>query len=186
MNLYRITTTDDVRYEPLMRLFMDSFPENERRPREWFDRLVREEQRFHCLTYGDGDGMLCYWDLVCLCEGVERRFAYVEYLAVREERRGGGIGTRVMREFLGSMADVPVVLEVELPVCQLTRRRVGFYEKLGLRLMPDFYVQPSYGVVPGLEMKLMVYAPCGMGGMTMGDMAGVLHKEVYGAVNLQK
>ena len=130
--------------------------------------------------------MLCYLDLVWLCEGVERRFAYVEYLAVREERRGGGIGTRVMREFLGSMADVPVVLEVELPVCQLTRRRVGFYEKLGLRLMPDFYVQPSYGVVPGLEMKLMVYAPCGMGGMTMGDMAGVLHKEVYGAVNLQK
>jgi ribosomal protein S18 acetylase RimI-like enzyme len=104
----------------------------------------------------------------------------VEYLAVKEKLRGDGIGTRVMREFLSRMADVPVVLEVELPVCQLTRRRVGFYERLGLRLMPDFYVQPSYGVVPGLEMKLMVFAPCGMGGMAIGDMARVMRKEVYG------
>jgi hypothetical protein len=47
-------------------------------------------------------------------------------------------------------------------------------------MMPDFYVQPSYGVVPGLEMKLMVFAPCGMGGMTIGDMARVMRKEVYG------
>ena len=180
MDLYRITAADDARYELLMHLFMDSFPECERRPRMWFDRLVEEEPRFHCLTLGDGDAMLCYWDLMCLCDGVERGFVYVEYLAVREELRGRGIGTEVMRTFLESMGDVPVVLEVEPPVCRLTRSRVRFYERLGLRLMTDYYVQPSYGVVPGLEMRLMVSAPCGLGGLAVGDMARTLHSEVYG------
>ena len=187
MNLCRITDTDDAGYEPLMRLFMDSFPECERRPRGWFDRLVREEPRFHCMVCGMGDAMLCYWDLACEVDGVRRRpFVYVEYLAVREELRGGGMGSEVMREWLNGVGDVPVVLEVEPPVCALTRRRVRFYENLGFRLMPDYYVQPSYGVVPGLEMKLMVRAAGGQADVPIGEVIEVLHADVYGEVRSKK
>ena len=172
MEWHRVQSTNDAAYEPMMRVFMESFPESERRPREWFDRLVEGEQRFYCLAYGNGDAMLCYWRLMMERDGVLMPFVYVEYLAVRKELRGGGVGTQVMGEFLRRMNDVPVVLEVELPVCGLTRKRVDFYERLGLKLMPDYYEQPSYGVVPGLEMKLMLYAPYGLGRMSVEDMGG--------------
>jgi ribosomal protein S18 acetylase RimI-like enzyme len=167
----------------MMKVFMESFPESERRPREWFDRLVEGEPRFYCLTCGNGDAMLCYWMLMMERDGVHMPFVYVEYLAVRKELRGCGVGTELMSEFLKRMNDVPVVLEVELPVCELAQKRVEFYERLGLKLMPDYYEQPSYGVVPGQELKLMLYAPYGLGGMSIGDIAQIIHHEVYGVLN---
>ena len=186
MEWYRIQRTDDAAYESLMKVFTESFPDSERRPREWFDRLVEGEPRFYCLAYGNADAILCYWRLMMEREGVLMPFVYVEYLAVRKELRGGGIGTEVMSEFLKRMNDVPVVLEVELPVCELTRKRVEFYERLGLRLMPEYYEQPSYGVVPGQELKLMLYAPCGLGVVSMSDMGQIIHREVYGVVNCRE
>jgi hypothetical protein len=40
-------------------------------------------------------------------------------------------------------------------------------------------MQPSYGVVPGLEMKLMVAFPNGECMTTVADMARVVRHEVY-------
>lgn len=175
MEFHRITKKDDALYEAMMELFVASFPMCERRPRDWFDLLLVEEPRFHCVVYGECDAMLCYWVLEC----ASGSFAYVEYLAVRQELRCKGIGTKVMAEFMSLMKNVPVLLEVELPVCHQTKKRVAFYERLGLTLMPDYYMQPSYGVVPGLEMKLMVAFPNGECMTTVADMARVVRHEVY-------
>jgi len=175
MEFHRIVNKYGEAYGPMMEVFVASFPECERRPLDWFDWLLENEPRFHCVVYGRGDALLCYWEL----ESAGAPFAYVEYLAVNPKIRGKGVGTKVMNEFLKLMKGVPVLLEVELPVCQQTKRRVAFYERLGLTLIPDYYVQPSYGVMPGPEMKLMVSIREEEGIVTVADMADVVRKEVY-------
>lgn len=180
MEGYRVLSVTDGAYSALMEVFVEAFPESERRPREWFDELVEREKRFHCMVYGNADAMLCYWELEGLVDGVKHPFVYVEYLAVRRELRGKGIGREVMSDFLHSVGDVPVVLEVEPPVCGLTRERVRFYERLGFRLLSDFYMQPSYGVVPGVELKLMVRVAGWHADVPIGEMIEVLHADVYG------
>ncbi len=166
----RITSCDDTLFTPLVDVFVESFPENERRPLPWFKELVETEPRFHCKVVSKGSlcaALLCYWQF----DG----FVYVEYLAVNPAIRSKGLGTLLMREFLDDIA-LPVVLEVEPPVSQLTERRVGFYQRLGFRLLPDNYVQPSYGVVPGLPLKLML---CGETTVTTTEMIRTIHREVY-------
>lgn len=195
------------------RLFLASFPENERRPLAWFRELAANEPRMHLVTYDadanpvpaqedkmrpvpaqeskmphvpahDGEphpgdasitderAMLCYWHF--------DTFIYVEYLAVDPTLRGGGIGRRIM-ERLVSDSMLPVILEVEPPTDQLTTRRVAFYQRLGFQLLPDPYVQPSYGVVPGMPLRLMLHslnAP--VPPPPVAEMVKLIHRHVYG------
>ncbi len=166
----RITSCDDTLFASLVDVFVESFPENERRPLSWFKELVETEPRFHCVVYPEElrcAALLCYWHF--------DRFVYVEYLAVNPAIRSSGLGSRLMQEFLDNIA-LPVVLEVEPPVSPLTERRIGFYQRLGFRLLPDNYIQPSYGVVPGLPLRLML---CGEISVTTTEMIRTIHREVY-------
>ncbi len=155
----RLTSTDSNLYGQFADIFMHSFPEEERRPIEWLESLIREEPLFHCNVYVSGEdsnvvkAILCYWDLSTE-EG--ESFIYIEYLAVAPEGRNKGTGGSIMHSFIKSK-DVPVVLEAELPTCPIAQRRIRFYERLGFRQLPDKYIQPSYGVVPGVELRLMLY-----------------------------
>ena len=48
-----------------------------------------------------------------------------------------------MSQFL-RWAPKPVIIEVEPPANRTAKRRIAFYEKLGLKLFPCDYVQPAY------------------------------------------
>lgn len=153
------------------KLFMEAFPENERRPMEWFRQLLADEPAMHLVTY-DEQAMLCYWHF--------STFIYVEYLAVDALLRGQGTGRRIMEKLIEE-AEVPVILEVEPPVDDLTRRRIGFYTRLGFCLLPDGYVQPSYGVVPGAELRLMLCKKDETKEMlSVAEMTKTIHERVYG------
>lgn len=175
------------------RLFLASFPENERRPLAWFRELAANEPRMHLVAYDadarpvsahDGEqhpgdasitderAMLCYWHF--------DTFIYVEYLAVDPTLRGGGIGRRIM-ERLVSDSMLPVILEVEPPTDQLTTRRVAFYQRLGFQLLPDPYVQPSYGVMPGMPLRLMLHSlNVPVPPPPVAEMVKLIHRHVYG------
>ena len=153
------------------KVFMEAFPENERRPMEWLRRLLKEEPAMHLCTYDD-KAMLCYWQFAT--------FVYVEYLAVDKSLRGQGMGGRIIRQ-LAESVDVPVVLEVEPPVDELTKRRVAFYQRHGFQLLTYPYEQPSYGVVPGMPLRLMLcvrdekmHVP------SAEEMSATIHERVYG------
>lgn len=153
------------------KLFMEAFPENERRPMEWFRQLLTDEPAMHLVTY-DEKAMLCYWHF--------STFIYVEYLAVDALLRGQGTGRRIMEKLIEE-ADVPVILEVEPPVDDLTWRRIGFYTRLGFCLLPDGYVQPSYGVVPGAELRLMLCKKDETKEiLSVAEMTKTIHERVYG------
>lgn len=179
MRLQRITENSGVLYERAWGILYDSFPESERRQKSSFDKLLRHEKRFHCMCEENAEALLCYWDFTS--ESDCSPFVYVEYLAVAKALRGKGIGGELMGDFLES-TNHHVVLEVEPPVCELTRKRVAFYESLGLRILPDYYMQPSYGVVPGVELKLMVYKPKEKesADILIEQIVRKIHEEVYG------
>lgn len=153
------------------KVFMEAFPENERRPMEWLRRLLKEEPAMHLCTYDD-KAMLCYWQFAA--------FVYVEYLAVDKSLRGQGMGGRIIRQ-LAESVDVPVVLEVEPPVDELTKRRVAFYQRHGFQLLPYPYEQPSYGVAPGMPLRLMLCVRDEkMRVPSAEEMAAVIYERVYG------
>ena len=156
------------------KLYTEAFPENERRPMQWFRLLLANEPAMHLVTYDD-QAMLCYWHF--------STFIYVEYLAVDASLRGQGKGGSIISELVAKN-DVPVILEVEPPVDEITRRRVGFYMRMGFRLLPDRYMQPSYGVVPGIELRLMLAEKEEkMPLPPVAEMVRTIHERVYGVKN---
>ena len=48
-----------------------------------------------------------------------------------------------MKQFL-VFCGTPVVLEVEMPTDEMSKRRIGFYERLGFELDNQVYHQPPY------------------------------------------
>ena len=63
----------------------------------------------------------------------------------------------VIDKFKEIAGNKPIILEVEVPLDEMSKRRIGFYERLGFILRNDiFYFQPPYEEgMNGLELKLM-------------------------------
>lgn len=132
------------------RLYVASFPENERREVSEWVRLSFEKPQFHnniILYNGEFAGIITYWDL--------GDFAYVEHFAVNVALRGHGIGGKALDMVCEKLAK-PVVLEVEPPVGEMEQRRIGFYRRHGFSLSERRYVQPPYrDGGEGVELKIM-------------------------------
>ena len=86
----------------------------------------------------------------------EGQKALLEHLACTPLSRGLGIGTKLVQDILSEAGNHPVILEVEPPVDKVTKRRVGFYERLGfvLNLYPHY--QPPLNLTTDMvELKIM-------------------------------
>lgn len=150
MELKKVRTSDK-EYAFAEQLLQAAFPEDEYRD-------LAEQRRntdchpmfFNNVVLDDAAlvGILAYWKLP--------GFYYIEHLAVAPEYRNGGYGRKVL-DYVQAVWDAPVVLEVELPETDLSKRRIGFYERAGYRVFCKDYLQPAYR--PGgnpLPLYLMV------------------------------
>ena len=154
--------------------YNDSFPEAERRAFSLVRELVKEEPRFTVYTlFKDGvyAGFITAWRFTA--------FIYVEHFAIDAFSRNGGIGGESMKQFM-VLCDAPVVLEVEMPADEMSKRRIGFYERLGYVLDNHVYFQPPYR--PGeslLEMRLMTHGKIDLS-KSFEDVKNNLYRYVYG------
>ncbi len=132
------------------RYYMSSFPEDERRETtEWIRLSYSEPEFFNNVIISDGAiaGFVSYWNF--------GEFVYVEHFAVDSAIRGKGIGGKVIDK-LCENAKKTVVLEVEQPCDEISRKRIAFYERHGFSLCDRKYVQPPYDSSKKcIEMKLM-------------------------------
>lgn len=118
--------------------YTESFPEVERRDFSLVRNLVKDESRFVVYALSKEDryvGFITGW----LFDG----YTYVEHFAIDPAARNGGIGAEAMKQFL-AFCGTPVVLEVEMPTDEMSKRRIGFYERLGFKLDNHVYQQPPY------------------------------------------
>lgn len=151
MKLKDLDVTNKEEVDFLIRVYMEAFPLSERRPLERVFELYKDNPHFTIdLTVHEEKavGFLCYWDL--------GEFIFAEYLAIDPNLRNGGLGKKVVDEFLATITK-PVILEVELPTTILSERRIGFYQRIGFKIWENIqYQQPAYHAeTQPVPMKLM-------------------------------
>lgn len=150
-----------------------SFPEAERRCFELVRDLVMNEPRFIIYVLLRDDvyvGFITGW----LFDG----FTYAEHFAIDESARNGGIGAEALKQFL-AFCGTPVVLEVEIPTEEMSKRRIGFYERQGFVLDDHIYYQPPYREgEEWLEMRLMTFGEINMEA-AFDKVKASIYKNVY-------
>ena len=136
MHFIQLTDPADPRFDGAFALYEISFPLHERRTRAaQAARLSHPEYRFTLLYEGESfQGILLYW------EGPG--FRYVEHFAICPELRGRGVGAQALSELCGQ--GVPVVLEIDPPVDEISIRRQHFYARCGFFQNPFPHVHPPY------------------------------------------
>ena len=145
----RLTDVSHPRYGDALKLYQASFPYHEQRT-EQFQRLVVEnaaDYRFTLIYDGtEWVGECLYW------EGPG--FRYVEHFCTRPELRGRSYGAQALAKL--REAGIPVILEIDPPVDDISRRRRGFYERCGFVENPFPHVHPTYhDGIPGHDLVVM-------------------------------
>ncbi len=160
MKLRKIIQGEEM--EQLLKLYVEAFPPEERRPVE---QMPPDDRAFTFYAVGDV-GLLTAWEF----DG----YTYVEHFAVYPDKRGNGVGSQA----LAALSN-PVILEVEPPESgEMARRRIAFYERNGFRLVDYDYMQPAYSPeFSAIPMKLMIRGdlPC-----SVAEVVQTLLLRVYG------
>lgn len=138
ISLEKIHTTDG-RYAFVESLLASAFPEVERRDTAAQRYFTDNNPNFCCyLVKAETEcvGFITVWDFV--------RFCYIEHFAIDGRCRNSGYGREAISTLM-SMVGRPFVLEVELPEDEMSRRRIGFYQRQGFHLWDTCsYLQPPY------------------------------------------
>lgn len=171
--------TESKHYPWTEQLWIESFPENERRDPDAQRSNADNNRMFNYMLATENGmpiGLFTYWDF--------GKFIYCEHFATSPDVRGKGHGAEIVRQILKQTAK-PLVLEVEMPEDEFSRRRIKFYERAGLRLWSDIdYVQPPYRD-GGESLPMLLMASEGLNESTDFDaVASTLRKNVYGIEGL--
>lgn len=127
-------------WDAVWRLYVDSFPEWERRREEAHARAA-QDSRLHLEAAVDGDrllGLLFWWE--------QDAMVYVEHLAVDPTRRGQNIGSALLGDLLRRYAEKQVILEIDPPQDEVSQRRLRFYEHIGFKANDQTFWHTSYAV----------------------------------------
>ena len=169
--------TKDTAYPFVEKLLHASFPEEERR-----DDDAQRENTDHNplfttnLITDEIDGKEANIGIVTTWSFDD--FHYIEHLATSPDVRNKGYGSKIMSEIKKNLPGM-IVLEVEEPEDELTKRRVGFYHRNGFNLCKKNYIQPAYRPNgESIPLKIMYY-----GIENLDDefdrVTRILHREVY-------
>ena len=162
--LQRINETD---FPEIYRIMQASFSDDEYRPYD--EQLALFEEPEYRIYYMPA-GFLAVWEF--------ESFIYIEHFAVDPALRNSGTGSAMLQELV-KQYQKPICLEVDLPEDELTRRRIGFYERNGFVFNEYPYIQPpiSKGKSP-VPLRIMTYGEA-ITRETFEAMKNVLYRSVY-------
>lgn len=150
ITLKQIFANDEL-YGWAMDVLTQSFPSCERRDDTVQLRAMSHPDYRLCAVM-DGEtpvGVVGYWDAP--------EFVYFENFCVVPNLRNGGYGTQTLTAITNGL-NKPLILEVELPVDDITRRRIAFYKRNGMVENPYPHVQPHYRPTdPDLPLIILTY-----------------------------
>lgn len=162
--LQRINETN---FPEIYRIMQASFSDDEYRPYD--EQLALFEEPEYRIYYMPA-GFLAVWEF--------ESFIYIEHFAVDPALRNSGTGSAMLQKLV-KQYQKPICLEVELPEDELTRRRIGFYERNGFVFNEYPYIQPpiSKGKSP-VPLRIMTYGSA-ITQDTFEEMKRVLYQRVY-------
>lgn len=173
IRLQRITTADTTLYSYMEQLMITSFPPEEYRELEELRKYTDTKSHFHNNIIFHNDipvGFITYWNF--------GSFYYVEHFAIDPAQRNGGHGKNVLNH-LCQLLEHPIILEVEAPDEEMSRRRINFYQRHGFSLWETPYKQPPYKAGDNyLPMFLMAYGDL-QSEKDYDTVKGHIYREVY-------
>ena len=134
MEFERITTPAHPLYAEAIGLYEMSFPPHEQRESASQEEIL-SHPAYHFTAMCDGGALIgeaLYWDI-----GEAR---YMEHLCVAPAARNRRYGQQILE----ALRDRPLILEIDPPVDDISRRRRGFYERCGFVENPYPHVHPPY------------------------------------------
>ncbi|HSV88605.1 MAG TPA: GNAT family N-acetyltransferase [Bacteroidales bacterium] len=160
--------------EPIKDLYLSAFPAHERRTFEGFRQQVEGMEGCAVNVIATPEtvvGFFILWDF--------ENFGFIEHMAIEARYRGQKLGQKVLHN-IAKGCNKPIILEVEPPIDEDSRRRISFYIRNGFQLLDIPYVQPSYdGVHPGTEMRLMTNNNA-LSESQLSQFISQIHYAVYG------
>ncbi len=173
MRTERITTSSHPLFEDAMTLYRDSFPFHEQRE-EASQRSIMAHPEYHFLAvYDDADafvGLILCWEA--------EQFVYVEHFCIDSAMRNRGLGSRALRLLLER--GKPVILEIDPPVDDISRRRKGFYERCGFAANPYPHIHPPYHKNHAGHSLTVMSTPTPINKETYRDFSAYLKNTVMG------
>jgi ribosomal protein S18 acetylase RimI-like enzyme len=153
-------------------LYEQSFPIEERRDFSLVLDIYKTDLLSLNLIYDNEImvGILNIWDF--------NEFCYIEHLAVSEQYRNRKIASKVLEQL--NAQNKLIILEVELPTDELSRRRIGFYQRNSFSIQPFTYFQPPYRKgEERIKMHLMANTQMPINKTKYDEVVGVIEKKVY-------
>lgn len=138
MHTHRITDPGDRWLPAFWQVYGESFPDIEQRTLGDHLRALAHPD-FHCRVVVEGNALIA---LLCLWEFSGLR--YVEHFALTPGARGNGLGSRILTELAAEPSASLLMLEIDPLIDAVSRRRLGFYERLGYVRDPQAYTHPPY------------------------------------------
>lgn len=136
MNLEYIKSAAHPMYQKALALYQISFPPCEQRESASQERILSEDEYSFCLIY-DGDafvGLVLFWET--------ERFIYIEHLCILPEMRNRRYGEKILS--LLSEKQKTLILEIDPPIDDISKRRKGFYARCGFMDNPYPHIHPPY------------------------------------------
>lgn len=153
-------------------LYEQSFPIEERRDFSLVLDICKTDSLSLNIIYDNQTkvGILNIWDF--------NNFLYIEHLAVSEQYRNRKIASKVLEQL--NAQNKLIVLEVELPNDELSKRRIGFYQRNSFSIQPYFYSQPPYRKgEQGIEMHIMLNTQMPINKTKYDEIITTIEKKVY-------
>lgn len=141
-------------FNEVYRIMKESFPESEMRSFEGQKNLLTKSNYKIVPKYDKSKKTL----IAFIATWEFDDFVFIEHLAVTNKMRGQGIGGKLLKDYVNSCKNKRLILEVEPPYDDVSKRRIEFYERIGFHLHPFYYEQPPLQKdFDYIQLKIMVY-----------------------------
>ena len=150
MRLKQLTDAAHPMYREALELYKMSFPPHEQREKSSQDAILKDEEYHFCLLYDEDVfvGLVLYWE--------REEFLYIEHLCILPEKRNKQYGQKALA-LLAEQGN-PLILEIDPPKDEISKRRKGFYERCGFVENAYPHIHPPYHEGnKGHELVLMTY-----------------------------
>jgi len=130
----RIISDKHPLYEAALKLYDISFPYHEQREKPSQNEILGNPE-YHFDIICDGDefvGEILYWDI--------GGAFYIEHFCVLPAMRNKHYGQDILKVY----QEMPLILEIDPPVDDISKRRKEFYERCGFSENPYTHVHPPY------------------------------------------
>ncbi len=146
----QIKDADDPNFIAFWNIYNASFPLTERRTFEQQTAVFKKSgyQVNGYLSENRIIGFIAFWTTT--------EFVFIEHLAIAPEVRSKGLGSAILKPFI-ERETIPVILEIEPVINDLTRRRLKFYQSLGFVQNEHLHYQPPYHA-EDLPLHLVILA----------------------------